>query len=171
MLDIEHLSKDEVYAVMREILYSINYLYIRLEDLLKRKYPDDFRSEEISSLYEQVGAYEAKRVSAALGTLEPGVDALIKLLRHSHWAVFENIDIEKVDNRSFRMRTIDCSAQRAARKSGLDYYDCQEVALVSRNGFLRAVNPQVTVRRIFSPPETPPAGVRDDASCEWFVSL
>jgi len=118
MLEIEGLSKDTVYDVMRELLYSLNYMLFRFEEWVRRRYPEEFEKEEFPRLYEESGSYEAKRLCKALNISGGGVDVLIQLLKHSHWAVFENIEAMKLAEGSFTMRTIECSAQRAAKRWG-----------------------------------------------------
>jgi hypothetical protein len=72
---------------------------------------------------------------------------------------------------SFGMRTLDCSAQRAAKKWGMQYYDCSSGGLKIRAGFFRGINARAKVQRIFTPTEAEPEGDRAAASCEWLVSL
>ena len=118
MLEIEGLSKDTVYDVMRELLYSLNYMLFRFEEWVRSRYPEELQGEEFARLYEEAGSYEAKRLCKALDISGGGVDTLIQLLKHSHWAVFENIEAMKLAEGSFTMRTIECSAQRAAKRWG-----------------------------------------------------
>jgi hypothetical protein len=171
VLEIGGLSKDTVYHVMRELLYSFNYAWFLFEERVKSKHPEEFESEEFRRLYEEFGSYEAKRLSKVLDISRGGVDALIHLLKHSHWAVFENIEAEKLTEKSFRMRTIDCSAQKAAKKWMMEYYECGPTGLLLRRGFFRRVNESVKVQRIFTPPDTRPEGTPEDVSCEWLISI
>jgi len=92
-------------------------------------------------------------------------------LKYSHWAIFEHIEIAELTANSFRMRTLDCSAQRAAKRWGLDYYDCAIGGLRIRRGFLKGINPKAKVQRIFTPPEAGPEDRSAIASCEWLISL
>lgn len=50
MLDIEGLSKDTVYNVMRELLYSFNYMWFLFEEVVKRTHPEGLESEEFRRL-------------------------------------------------------------------------------------------------------------------------
>jgi len=171
MLEIEDLSKDNVYSVMSELLYSINYGWFMIEDMIRKKHPELLGSDSYLRLNEDVGSYEAKRLSKALRVSGDTIDGLINLLRHSHWAVFENIEVEKLDGRSFRMRTIDCSAQRAAKKWGMEHYDCSLVAFPIRCGFFSAANQNAKVERIFTPPDVRPQSITENVSCEWLISI
>jgi hypothetical protein len=107
----------------------------------------------------------------ALGFPREEIKDLTEFLKYSHWAIFENIEIAELTAKSFRMRTLDCSAQRAAKKWGLDYYDCGAGGLRIRNGFFRGINPKAKAQRIFTPPQAGPENTRAIASCAWWVSL
>ena len=50
MLEIEGLSKGAVYDVMRELLYSFNYMWFRVEEWVRRRYPEEFEGEEFPGL-------------------------------------------------------------------------------------------------------------------------
>lgn len=171
MLEIEGLSKEAVYNLMRELLYSLNYSLFRFEDWVRARYPEELEGEELHRLYKESGSYEAKRLCKALSISGGGADTLIHLLRHSHWAVFENIEARRLTERSFIMRTIECSAQRAAQRSGTEYYDCRLTASLVRAGFFEALNHNVKIQRIFTPPETRPEGIPGNVSCEWLISV
>ena len=116
MLEIENLSKDTVYTVMRELLYSFNYMWFLFEEVVKRMHPEGLESEEFMRLNEEFGLYEAKRLSRVIDCSAGGIDGMIELLKHSHWAVFENIEIKRITKKSFQMRTIKCSTQKAAKR-------------------------------------------------------
>lgn len=165
------MNKGSVYHVMRELLYSFNYAWFLFEERVKSKHPEEFKSEEFRRLYEQFGSYEAKRLSRALDISAGGVDALMHLLKHSHWAVFENIEATKMTEKSFRMRTIECSAQKAAKKWMMEYYECGPTGLLLRSGFFGRVNENVRVQRIFTPPDIRPEGTPENVSCEWLISI
>ena len=171
MLEIEGLSKGAVHDVMRELLYSFNYMWFRVEEWVRRRYPEEFEGEEFPGLYKDFGSYEAKRLSRTLRISGGGDDVLIQHLKHSHWAVFENIEAEKLTERSFRMRTIECSAQTAAKRWDMEYYDCRLTASLIRNGFFKAVNENVEVQRVFAPPDIRPEGTPENVSCEWLISI
>jgi len=171
MLKIEDLSKESVYTVMRDLLYSLNYGWFMLEDLIRANHPELLKGEDYLKVNENVGSYEAKRLSKALDISGNSIDNLMQLVKYSHWAVFENIEIKKLTETSFRMRTIGCSAQGAIHKWGLEHYDCRLAGLRLRQGFFKGANKNAEVERIFSPPEARRAGIPDNVSCEWFISL
>ena len=171
MLEIESLSKDTVYNVMRELLYSFNYMWFLFEDVVKRMHPEGLESEEFMRLNEEFGLYEAKRLSRVIDSSAGGIDGMIELLKHSHWAVFENIEIKRITKKNFRMRTIECSTQKAAKRWGMEYRACGPTGSLIRIGFFKRVNEKVKVQRIFTPPEIKPEGTPKNVSCEWLISI
>jgi hypothetical protein len=152
-------------------MYALNYVWMRLEGLMQQKAPDVYGSEQYYQLYEDYGSEEARRLVKALGFPREKIEDLAAFLKYSHWAIFESIEIAELTANSFRMRTLDCSAQRAAKRWGLEYYDCGPGGLRIRNGFYKGINPKAKVKRIFTPPETGPEGRSAVASCEWLVLL
>jgi len=171
VINIERMSKDEVYNTMSELLYSFNYVWFMFEKFIKNKYPDAFENEEFLKLNEEFGAYEAKRLANALGISTGGIEDLIRLVKHSHWAVFENIEITQLTGNSFRMRTIECSTQKAAKRWGMDFYDCGLPASFARAGFYQYLNKKAKIRRVFTPPAIRPDGTPENVSCEWLISI
>jgi hypothetical protein len=171
MLHIRAVKKDILYDVMLQQMYALNYVWMRLEGLMQQKAPELYGSEEYHQIYEAYGSEEARRLVKALGFPREEIKDLVRFLEHSHWFIFENIEIAELTANSFRMRTLDCSAQRAAKRWGLNYYDCAAGGLRIRNGFYRGINPRAKVQRIFTPPEVGPEGRPSIVSCEWLVSL
>ena len=171
MLDIPALRKDTLHTVMLQQLYSLNYMWMRFEFFIRTKAPQEFGTEEYYQLYEDYGLHEAGRLAKALRFPREGIKDLIRFLEHSHWAVFENIGIAELTTNSFTMRTLDCSAQKAAKKWGMEYYDCGTGALRVRSGFFRRLNPKAKVQRILTPGEARPECTPANVSCEWLIAL
>jgi len=171
MLNIHAVKKDTLHAVMLQQLYALNYMWLRFERFIQQKAPEAYMSEEYYQLYEDYGSEEARRLVKAFGFPREEIKDLARFLKYSHWAVFERIEIAELTANSFRMRTLDCSAQRAAKRWGLEYYDCGAGGLRIRNGFYKGINPRAKVQRIFTPPEARPVDRPVAASCEWLISL
>jgi len=171
MLNIHAIKKDTLYAVMLQQMYSLNYVWLRFEGLVQQKAPEVYGGDQYYQIYEDYGSEEARRLVKALGFPREETKDLAGFLKYSHWSIFEDIEIADLTPSSFRMRTVDCSAQRAAKRWGLEYYDCGAGGLRIRNGFFRGINPRAKVQRIFTPPEAKPAGRRATVSCEWLISL
>jgi hypothetical protein len=171
MLNIRAVKKDILYDIMLQQMYSLNYVWMRIEGLLQQRAPEVYGSEEYYQLFEDYGSEEARRLIKTLGFPREEIKDLVRFLKYSHWVIFENIEIAGPTPDSFTMRTLDCSAQRAAKRWGLDYYDCKAGGLRVRNGFFKGINPRARVQRIFTPPEAGPEGGPAIASCEWLISL
>jgi len=171
MLNIHTIKKHTLYALMVQQMYALNYVWMRFEGLIQQKAPEVYRSEDYYQLFEDYGSEEARRLLKALSFPREKINDLATSLKYSHWAIFENIEIADLTANSFRMRTLDCSAQRAAKRWGLEYYDCGAGGLRIRNGFFKGINPKANVQRIFTPPEARPEGRPAIASCEWLISL
>jgi hypothetical protein len=171
MLNIRTIKKDTLYNVMLQQLYSLNYMWFRFEDFIRVKAPEVYKSKEYYQLIEDYGLEEARRLVKALGFPRGKIKDLTRFLKYSHWAIFENIEITELTTNSFRMRTLDCSAQSAAKRWGMEYYDCGIEGLRIRSAFFKGINPKAKVQRIFTPPQTGPEGTYAIVSCEWLVSL
>jgi len=171
MLSVRAIKKDILYNVMLQQMYSLNYVWMRMEGLIQHRAPELYGSEQYYRLFEDYGSEEARRLIKALDLPRKEIKDLARFLKYSHWAIFENIEIAGLTADSFRMRTLNCSAQRAAKRWGLDYYDCGAGGLRIRNGFFKGINAKARVQRVFTPPEARPEGRPAAASCEWLISL
>ena len=171
MLEIDGLSKKTVYEVMFQLLYVTNWSWFKFEDLIRARYPEVIKSQEYLEINEEVGSREAKGLAKVLGTSGDGIGSLIQLLQCSHWAVFEHFEVEKLTKESCRMRVIDCSTHRAAKKWGMEPYECGDLTLVCLRGFCNVINQKVSIRRVFTLPEVRPKGIPENVSCEWVLSL
>ena len=176
MIDIEHMDKKAVHDVMLDLLYSINVGWFKFETHLREIYSSLDRNPELIKLLIQINEdfsrYEAKRLRKTLHIEGKDIDSIIEILKHSHWFVFENMQVEKLTDKRFRMRTIDCSVQKAVKKRGDEPYDCTLGGnLACRKGFFAEINDSATVKMIFAPPEPSPASADSHVSCEWEISI
>jgi transcription termination factor NusB len=171
MLEIENWSKERVYTVMRELLFSFNYMWFLMEDWIKQNCPEKINSKDLQKVSETFGTYEAKRLEKTVNEKKEGIDRLIQFLDHSHWRVFEDIDLTKLSDRQLRMRTFGCTAQKAAKKWGMECYNCSEPGFRLRQGFFAQINPTAQVTRIYTPPDERPTEIPKEVSCEWRISI
>ena len=171
MLDISCLSKESVYNIMLKHLIVMNSGWFNFENLIRAKHPEIIKSKEYMKLIEEYSSGQARAMSKALDVKGNCIDDLIKLLKCSHWAIFECIEIEKLTEESCRMRIIGCSTQMAAKKWGMEHYDCADATLACLKGFCNHVNSNMIVRKIFAPPEVNPKCTTENVSCEWLISI
>jgi len=171
MLQIDQLSKDQVYSIMLELLYTLNYGWFLMEEWIKKNCPEKVGGEDFLNMLEQFGGYEAKRLEKTIQSKREGVDRLIQFLEHSHWCAFEQIEIMKLSDTRMRMRTLNCTSQKAAKKWGSDFYECGPSALKIRSGFFGWINPRARVTSVFMPPQKAGEGIPSNVSCEWLISI
>lgn len=171
MFPVDTWSKERVYDVMIELLYSLNYMWFLMEDWVKKNCPEEKALEGMLALADEFGAYEAKRLAKTVEEGSEGIDRLIRFLEHSHWCAFEDIEVTKLSDTTARMTTTGCSSQRAAKKWGMDYYDCRSSGLRLRSSFFRWVDPRARVIPEFTPPDEKPEEFPSGTSCSWIISI
>lgn len=169
ILKVRNLPKDLLCKIFEGLILDLNYGWFKLEEWIEEKLPGTFQDESSLKMFEEFGFRQAKRLKKILNVSGTTVDDMVKLLRHSHWAFFENIEIFDLKEKNFRVRTIDCSLQKALKRKGKEYHDCRISGLKTREGFFKAINPRVKVQRIFSPPEPKPKNIPENVSCEWLI--
>ncbi len=176
MLDIEHMDKKAVYENMLALLYAVNAGQLRLGSQLGEIYSSLHKTGEfielITKLNEDSGRYEAKKLRETLDIKGTDIDSLIAVLKHSHWFVFEDIRVTKLNDKRFIMKTFDCTSQKASKRRGIEIKDCTSGANLScRRGFFKEINGSAQVKRVFAPPEQDPAGPDSNISCAWEISI
>jgi len=171
MFEYEGWSKERLHTVTRELLFSFNYMWFLMEEWIRRNCPEKLQSEDFQKMSEEFGAYEAHRLAKTVDETSAGVDRLVRFLKHSHWCAFEDIELTILSDRRLRMRTLGCTAQKAAKKWGMDHYDCGRGALRLRQGFFRRIDPTARVSRVFTPPDEKPALAPAETSCEWMIEI
>ena len=158
MFDLDNWSKEKVHSVSLEVMYSFNYMWFLLDDWMKKNCPEKAGSEEFLKLNGDFGAYEAHRLHKTVDPALTGVERMIQFLRHSHWAAFEDLELTKLSDKSLRMRTLGCTTQKAAKKWGMECYECGQGALILRQGFFGRIDPTAEVVRVFTPAGCAAAG-------------
>lgn len=171
MFEIDKWSKDHVHEVMLELLYSFNYMWFMVEEWVKNTPPEKLKSDEFLEFSEKFGSYQALRLARVSDPPEGEIERLMYFLKRSHWSAFEDIEMAKMSDSELRMRTLGCTSQKAAQKWGMEYYECGQGGLKLREGFFKEINSKARVTRVFTPPDTMPAGTPEAVSCEWRVTI
>ncbi|MEM3726545.1 MAG: DUF6125 family protein [Candidatus Bathyarchaeia archaeon] len=170
----DKLSKKELFEVMKNMVHVYSSAWFKSEWIAIEKVGmDAFLAEDFVELFKDFGFREAKILVERSIVSGKDADSIIKALSLSHWALFENITLEKLSNNAVRMRTIDCSRQKyAVKKLGAEY-PCKNIGFSqeSRLGFVKAINPLAEVKCVFCPPDPKPANVPKNVSCEWIISI
>lgn len=171
MLDVEKYGKQTVHDLLLRHLVVINAGWFKFENLIRATHPEILTGDGYARIMEELCSDQARGLAKVLGVRGNGIDSMIELLRCSQWGVFERFEIERLSETSCRMRIMACSTQRAARKWGMEHYPCAEATMVCLRGFCRQVNGGATIRKVFAPPEVDPGEDREQASCEWVISI
>ncbi|MGB9714514.1 MAG: DUF6125 family protein [Candidatus Bathyarchaeales archaeon] len=170
----EKLSKRELFEVMKNMVHVYSSAWFKSQWIAMKKVDmDAFPAEDFIELFKDFGFREAKILVERSIVSGKDADSIIKALSLSHWALFENITLEKLSENAVRMRTINCSRQKYAVKKFGTEYPCKNVGFSqeSRLGFVRAINPLATVECVFCPPDPKPANAPKNVSCEWIISI
>lgn len=170
----EKLSKKELFEVLKNMVHTYSSAWFKSEWIAMEKVGmDAFLVEDFVELFKDFGFREAKILVERSIVSGRDADSIVKALSLSHWALFENITLEKLSNNAVRMRTIDCSRQKYAMKKLGTTYPCKIVGFSqeSRLGFVRAINPSAEVQCVFCPPDPKPANTPKNVSCEWIISI
>ena len=170
----QNLSKEKLFEVMKTLAYAFNKAWLKSERLAIQKCGlDAFLGEEFNEVFQEFGSIQSKKLKELSIVSGTDVDSIIKALRLSQWALFEDIDLTKLSGSVIRMRTIGCSLQRYARKKWGTDYPCKNLdfSLEGRRGFVKAINPRAEVECNFCPPDPRPENISMNVSCEWFISI
>jgi hypothetical protein len=170
----EKLSKSELFDVMKNMVFVYSSAWFKSERIIIEKFGvESLLSRDFIELFRDFGWKEAKVLVDLSIVSGKNADSIVKALGLSHWALFENITLEKLSDNAVKMRTIDCSRQKyAVKKCGVEY-PCKDLkfSYESRLGFVRAINPSADVKCIFCPPDPKPAGTPQNVSCEWIIHI
>jgi len=168
------LSKRELFEVLKNMVQVYSSAWFKSEWIAVKKFGiEGFQASEFAELFKEFGAREAKILADLSIVSGKDANSIIKALNLSHWALFENITLEKLSNNTIRMRTINCSRQNyAMKKLGIEY-PCKNIGFPyeSRLGFVKAVNPSAEVQCIFCPPDPRPNETPKSVSCEWIIRI
>jgi hypothetical protein len=168
------LSKRELFEVLKNMVQVYSSAWFKSEWIAIKKFGvDSFQASEFAELFKEFGAREAKILVDLSIVSGKDADSMIKALNLSHWALFENITLERLSNNIIRMRTINCSRQNYVMKRLGMEYPCKNIGFPyeSRLGFVKAVNPSAKVQCIFCPPDPRPNGTPKNVSCEWIIHV
>ncbi len=78
MFEIKDWSKDHVYEVMRELLYSFNYMWFVVEGWVKNTSPEELKADAFLDFSEQFGSYEVLRLAKVLDPPEGEIDRFMR---------------------------------------------------------------------------------------------
>lgn len=111
---------------------------------------------------------EGRRVMRFLGIPEGGgLAALDQALRFRLYALVNEQESERVDERTLVFRMRGCRVQEARRRKGLPDFPCKPVGCVEYSGFARTIDPRIQTDVIACPPDDLPR----DYYCAWRFTM
>jgi hypothetical protein len=116
-------------------------------------------------VWKVMGKLEARRLRKTVDISGNDLSSVIRLLRHSGWALdLEFKEIEEYGDRAI-VRNRDCRVQRTRLKKGLGEFPCKTVRWGFLKEFVKECNPALTVRCNVCPPDAH----SDTLWCEWVI--
>ena len=170
------LEKEQILELLRRIITHTNVWSYRLEQALTEMGMDEKDRSELSrQMNEEFGRRQARGL-VRMGLIDKaGIDAVIQALSYSHWAVLENLQVEKVDEKRARFGVIGCTTIKALEGTE-EQFDCHKMGPVIRQSFIQGIVPEARVSRLFTPGGE--SNISDaekdpyrDYSCLWEVTL
>lgn len=117
-----------------------------------------------AAAWERFTVLEAKRIMEFL-KIEAGggLPALKIALHYRLYALLNTQEFEEPDSNKLIFRMCDCRVQRARNIKKLPDFPCKEVGLVEYTGFAKTIDPRITTRCLYCPPDEHP----HDIYCAW----
>ncbi|BAS28719.1 DUF6125 family protein [Limnochorda pilosa] len=113
-------------------------------------------------------AIEAGRIRRILDLPEQaGLDGLTGALRFRLYALVNEQEAERVDERTVVFRMKRCRVQEARERKGLPPFPCKSVGLVEYAGFARTLDPRIRTEVLTCPPDPHPP----EYYCAWRFTL
>lgn len=163
----EDLSREELYKLA--LAYAKSwlahdgcwFLAVEEEHGLEEAICQDERS------WARFAPLEAKRVMEARGIAPGGgLEALAEALSFRMYS-FLNRQESKLEKNVLTFTMTDCRVQAARRRKGLPLFPCKPVGKTEFSQFAKAVDPRITTRCTYCPPDELPEG----GFCSWVFHL
>lgn len=118
--------------------------------------------------WEKFTVIEARRIMSFLGLGDNGgLDALAQALKFRLYALINEQEILRPDERTLVFRMNNCRVQEARKRKGLPDFPCQPVGLVEYAGFARTIDPRIRTCCLACPPGEHP----EEFYCAWEFTL
>jgi hypothetical protein len=117
-----------------------------------------------AGVWEVMAQIEAKSLQRLFSVGEnPGVAAIIGLLRRSSWALDQPFKTVEVSAKRVVLSVNRCRTQEARLGKGLGEFPCKSVRFGYLKNFVRTLNPRVEVNCLVCPPDVRAEGLW----CKW----
>ena len=161
---LDELSREELYsyiAMQIRNIWRVDGLYFLG---IERRRGTDEATEVDAECWRYMGKVEARELKEFLGVSEPDPAGVLRLLRHTSWALSHQLKDFGVEPDGTAWFTVtECRTQLIRIKKGLGPHPCRQVREGYLVEFARECNPKVVVECVSCPPDR----VREDVWCEW----
>jgi len=120
-----------------------------------------------ANCWKTMGKLEARELKALLGVKETSIPALIDILKHTSWALYQIGKETVVTEEKAIFRVTDCRTQKTRIEKGLSEFPCKLVRFDYLKSFAEAFNPNIKV----TCKVCPPGKHTEKCWCEWEFSV
>ncbi len=156
----------------REQLYEFLFMQVkniwRVDGLyflgIERRHDMQEATDVDAECWRYMGKVEAKELKKFLGVSEPDPAGVLRLLRHTSWALSHELKTYELREDGTAWFSIDrCRTQLIRLDKGLGPHPCRQV----REGYLQAFAQECNPRVVLETVSCPPDRTTDDVWCRW----
>ncbi|MCL4516445.1 MAG: DUF6125 family protein [Firmicutes bacterium] len=167
-MEISDLSREQ----LAELLRDFGKRWLAHDGLwfqaIERKFGIDNAIELDIAAWEKFTVIEARRIMEFLGlTSGQGLPALEEALKFRLYALINQQEILRPDDRTLIFRMNKCRVQEARKRKGLEDFACKPVGLVEYSEFAKTIDPRIKTECIACPPDNHP----EEFYCGWKFTL
>lgn len=144
-MDIDNLDKQQIFTLMRRMISLTNYYALNLEELLEESAESSEKLRRIALESNQTFGRQEARGLIKMGLIKgKGLDAVGKALALSHWAVLEDLRINRVDPETLCFGVVNCSYMDYMKKRNREFA-CEKYGLIIRKSFIHEIEPRAVI--------------------------
>lgn len=160
--ELEALSKGQLLDFIRTLSknwYTVDGLWFRAAE---EEYGLDVALKLDYKMWESDGIIEAKRIKELLHLSGGGPEGVVKAIHFMSWAPSTAYRSELISGGVLWTCSY-CPAQEARKRRGLGEHPCKPAGTSCFGGIAQVIDPTVTVRCVFCPPDPHP----EEFWCQW----
>ena len=166
-MEFNSLSKEELLELLE--IFAKNWLAMDgvWFQSIEQKYGMEEAIEHDKNAWEIFTKIEAKRIKEFLELPEQaGIEGLKKALSYRIYASINSHEIIIKDNQLI-FRTLDCRAQNARKRKGMDLHPCKPVGIIEYTYFAKVIDDRFECEVISCYPDITDPG----CNCSWRFTL
>ncbi|MFZ5597526.1 MAG: DUF6125 family protein [Bacillota bacterium] len=162
---ILELEKEQILKLSQKIIANTNIMAFFWEEACRsgEKVDPLELTLKINRLF---GDREARGLINMGLVRSAGLDGIQQALSYSHWAVMEELRIERLNESTLRFGIVNCSTKRAMDGIGREL-NCRKTGTELRQSFIEVIDSRARVLPVTAPPD----GINGIYSCLWEVNL